>query len=394
MLGLLLAPAPLFAQAPPAEGAADARLHLGPLALDPRVSIRNLGVDTNVFNEASGATRDTTATVGPALDSWLRVGRVNLSAASSLGWNYFQRSTTQRSLDASQAGRVSLDLLWLQPHATGMYERTRQRPNLEIDTRVRHRTTTIGAGAIVGAGHRLSVDFDHERRHIDFGDASFGNQALAQVLNRNETDTSATLHYVLTPLTTFSVRTAYERDRFTFTPTRDTDSLRVMPGLTFKPLALIAGSASVGFRRFTPRHDVLPAYRGLVADVQLSYLLRDLMRVAVGVTRDLDYSFEVEEPYYVSTGVTLSITQALGARWDVVARGGRTTLDYRAARIANGQAADGHRDRIAVYGIGIGRHVGSDARLGIDVDHATRQSGVSGRAYQGLRVGGEVTYGF
>ena len=65
----------------PAIPAEEARMHLGPLALTPRFSVRNLGVDTNVFNSANLPTRDFTATFGPGVDTWLRIGRARLSGA-------------------------------------------------------------------------------------------------------------------------------------------------------------------------------------------------------------------------------------------------------------------------------------------------------------------------
>ena len=88
---------------------------------------------------------------------------------------------------------------------------------------------------------------------------------------------------------------------------------------------------------------------GVISDVDLRYQLRDLTRLAVTVARNLDYSYEVEDPYYVSTGLEATVTQALGSGWDVVARGGRTRLDYKAFLQA-GPAAAARRDRIDVYG--------------------------------------------
>src|SRR5688572_4234775 len=144
----LLIPVSLQAQASQdgSQAAAEAKLHLGPLALQPKLAIRNLGVDTNTLNASESAERDVTATVSPELQSWLRMGRLQLSSTSSIDWNYFQRLTSQRSFNGAQAGRADLSLGYVRPYVGGRFARSRQRPNLEIDARVERTTREAQAG--------------------------------------------------------------------------------------------------------------------------------------------------------------------------------------------------------------------------------------------------------
>ncbi len=80
---------------------------------------------------------------------------------------------------------------------------------------------------------------------------------------------------------------------FPYSPERDTDTLRVMPGIEFKPRALVVGSAFVGFRRFTPKDPAaLPEFTGLVANLGLSYTLLGATTFGVSYARDVNYSFE------------------------------------------------------------------------------------------------------
>jgi hypothetical protein len=51
-------------------------------------------------------------------------------------------------------------------------------------------------------------------------------------------------------------------------------------------------------------------------------------------------------------------------------------------------------DRVHSYGGGLGYHLGSDLRIGVNVDRQNRKSEVASRRYEGLRIGGSVTYGF
>ena len=68
---MLLLPVCAFAQSTDPAAIENARLQFGPLALQPRFALTNVGVDTNVRNEADAPQRDFTMTFVPALDSWL-----------------------------------------------------------------------------------------------------------------------------------------------------------------------------------------------------------------------------------------------------------------------------------------------------------------------------------
>ena len=195
-------------------------------------------------------------------------------------------------------------------------------------------------------------------------------------------------------MTTLVVDADATRDRFDFSPIRDTDSWSVMPGFEFKPLALISGRAFVGYRRFTPRSASLPSFSGAVATVDVSYIAREMTRVAVKVDWTLDYSFDVATPYFVSTGGSGSLTQLLGGNWDAVGRIGRAVLDYRTLVAPDGTSTQGRRDRVAQFGAGVGYHLGFDARLGFDGTYARRLSTAPERRYEGFRFGGSFQYGF
>ena len=137
-----------------ADPAEEARLHLGPLALTPRFSVRNLGIDSNVFNAADSPTRDFTGTFGPGVDTWLRFGRARLSGQTVIEWTYFRKADGQRSLNTTQLGRLEIDLATVTPYISGGVVRTRQRPNMEIDERVRQQRLTTGVGTRVQLGGR------------------------------------------------------------------------------------------------------------------------------------------------------------------------------------------------------------------------------------------------
>src|SRR5262249_29965032 len=78
VFGLLLGVArPAWSQPP--EGGPDpakVRVRIGPLWMNPTVSLTNLGIDQNVFNDPESAApkQDFTFTATPTTDLWLRFG--------------------------------------------------------------------------------------------------------------------------------------------------------------------------------------------------------------------------------------------------------------------------------------------------------------------------------
>ena len=201
------------------------------------------------------------------------------------------------------------------------------------------------------------------------------------------------MRYDVTPLTTFVLKAATRYDRFETARDRDSDSLSLLPGFEFKPFALISGSAAVGFRRFTTRATDRPDYTGLIAAVDITYVARDTMKLGYRATRDVDYSFEPGQAFFLSSLQVVNVTQALGYDWDVVGRFTFGRLTYPGGTVIAGELTPGRVERVRGWGTGLGRRLGEDIRIGFDVDFATRTSSLDARKYDGFRFGGSVTYG-
>lgn len=390
----LITPAVPAAQVPPGDLAAEPRIRFGPVGLTPRLAIRDVGIDTNVFNSTE-AERDFTAALVPGIDAAVRLGPFAVATRTGVEWTYYRTHTRERSFNLNQDVRVDLLFYRLAPYGGASLQQTRQRTNFEIDERVLMRTMTVIGGVRWRPGSRIAVDLEGGRREVDYGDREFGNAALAEVLNRQVEEARLALRVELTPLTTFAVRSAASRDRFEFTALRDTDSVSVLAGFELEPVALIAGAGFVGLKQFSALSPAVPDFRGVVADVDVSYTLREMTRFAVTVDRDVEYSLEPLQPYYISTSSGLRIVQAIGEAWDVTGRVGLAHLDYQNLLTADQPViSETRRDRVTSYGLGFGRRFGERVRLGLDVDRVQRESPLAGREYDGYRSGGSVTYGY
>jgi hypothetical protein len=394
---LILCPAVALAQAP--DPFASARVHIGPFAVTPSFSVTNVGVDTNVFNVWQDPKSDFTATITPAADVWLRLGPARLNLELSGSYLYFAQYSDQRALGTTDSARLELPLLHVRPWVKGSFLTVRDRPGFEIDVRVRRTETAVSGGADLQASKRTTLGVSLMRTRVDYNtDAAFLGYSLRDALNRTTTVEGALFRYALTPLTTFVTAVDVVQERFDFSPIRDSDGFRVVPGLEFAATALISGSAHVGFRRLTMKTAGVPDYTGPVAAIDLGYALLGLTRFAIQVRRDVEYSFDPAQPYYLLTGVTGSVSQAVGGPWSIEARAGIQRLAYQTVDLSGsgvaGSAVAGRVDVVRSYGAGVGYKLGPSTRIGVNADYYTRRSEIFLQQYQGLRVGSSVTYGF
>lgn len=390
----LATPGSLFAQSAVDETPAD-KFIFGPLGLTPRIALRNVGMDTNPFNLPGETDQDFTATIQPGVDSSLRIGRARLSGRTSLEYLYFQDAASQRSLNFSQEGRLELTLNRLRPYMFGGYLRTRQRPTPEIDLRVQQVTTNGGVGTGIRLGGRLRADAEVKRARYEFGEGRHGSIAVAHQLDRDSNLARFTTRFILTPLTTFLVRSDLQHDRFRYASVRDNNSFSVVPGFELKPLALISGSVLLGYKRFDAQDETVPDYSGVVGEIDAQYVMRETTLFNVQGSRDVVYSIELDQPYFVQTAGTLSVVQMMGLHWFVSGRIGQTALDYRGfvTPVDAPGPLEGRTDRVFYRGFGIGRRLGDDIRVSFDVNHVQRRTNVARSNYEGFRFGGSISYG-
>jgi hypothetical protein len=274
------------------------------------------------------------------------------------------------------------------------YAKTRERPGYEIDLRAPQSNVGLQAGIEGKVASKSFVGVRIQRLTVDFADdASFANLLLRDELNHDTTIVTLSLRQQLTPLTSIELSGTRSTDQFEFSPLRDSTSSSFNGTVTFDPLALIRGSATFGIRDFAPDSPDVPGYTGGTMAVDLAYTLLGATRFAVRAGRDIQYSFDVTQPYYLQTGIEFSVTQQVFGPVDVVGRVNEQRLAYR-DRSGVPQVAPERTDSIHSFGFGAGYHFGPDLRLGFNIDRVRRDSVIDSRTYEGLKYGTALTYGF
>jgi hypothetical protein len=371
------------------------RVRIGPLWMNPTISIPNIGIDTNVFNEPLNAQpkRDFTMTVSPQTELWLRMGRTWLSGLIVENVNWYKKYSSERGVDSSYTvgWRAPLNRLVLATDATWL--RTRSRPGFEIDARSRRQEPAYTASAEVRGFARTYIGVKGTWSSVRFDQGQFFQDVdLAAELDRTARSGAVTLRYELTPLTSVAVSAGRSEQRFKTEPSRNSSSDDYSIGLVFDPAALIKGNATIGYTRYNPEAADLPDFHGTTAAVGLSYTLLGSTRFAFDVKRGIEFSYDATQPYYLLTGVNGSLAQQIFGPFDVVGRASAERLHYRSVFDAI-VVAPNRTDRVRSYGFGLGIHMGPELRLGFNVDKERRTSVEADRQYEGLKYGSSITYG-
>lgn len=371
-------------------------MRVGPLGLTPRLELKNLGIDTNVFNEPDDQNpkQDFTFTLTPEIDAWLRMGRSWLKVAIAEDLVYFQEYASQRSANEhfDMSWRLPLNRLAFTVAPT--YLNTNDRPGFEIDARIQHTEWGGNAGVEVRAFPKTAFGLTGSYRDVTFDDSTvYAGTNVAQQLDRTETTAAFTVTHNLTPLTTLGFSGGQEQDRFKYSPLRDSDSTRLSGSVSFDPHALLKGSASFGYRNFRPVDPSLAGFSGFIALGDLSYTLLGTTRFQVQFKRDVQYSYDINQPYYIETGINGSVAQQIFGPFDAIVRGGTANLAYQ-DRTGASVAVANRVDYNHTYGGGVGYHFSTGLRVGFNIDYYHRITDVDSRRYSGLRYGMSATYDF
>jgi hypothetical protein len=391
---LLGAPSDLRAQSavgtvPEAEPPASA-LRIGPMYIKPNLAIRELGVDGNVFDSPSEPQDDYVIVLAPDLTAYMRSGVVQLSVLSSTDLTYYHKFSSERSVARQLRVRSDFHLSRIRPTVVGAIIDARNRPNHEIDLRARRsdREMTAGVGFEVSPLATAYVGATVLDTRFIEGE-TYDGVALDQALNRRGNAVQAGLRLALTPFTTMTLEGQLGKDRFVTNPLRNSDSRGATAAVTFSSDAVIVGTLRVGYRDFTPADPALADFRGLVTSGALSFNGFWRGRVTGSIERDVQYSFDDADGYYVGTTGELSYTQRVLGPFDAQVRVARGRLAYV------GAGGPGRDDAMRTYAAGVGYNRDSGARLGLTFEESRRDSVErADRRYTRRRVYASLSYGF
>ena len=369
LCGALLAAAPAAGQITAPREAA--QIEFGPLSLYPSLQILDAGFDENVFNDGTEPQRDYTLTVASRMLAVVRLGSNELMLQSGNDYVWFQEFDSERSSNAQYAMRFNLSASRFKPFIGAERVRTRARPGPEIDARARRIDRTVLGGLGFDLTPRTSLTASVRMTDTAFDDGErFRGVALDEALNRSGRGADAGVRYAVTALTTLSVTAGYEEETFDESHVRDLKRYTLGPTLEFSPDAAIRGRVETALELFKPVDPALAQRTGVAYQASLNWALYGRTAFDLGAGRNISYSYQDTEPYYLLTNVHLRITQPLAGRFDLYGGLDWDHMAYR-WRHADAAAALGESDRVDVItggsgGIGVRLGHGFYMRAGVE----------------------------
>jgi len=387
----MLCVSPVDAQGPPILPSTRV-VQAGPASLYPAISLRDVGTDSNVYNDGTVPEEDFTYTVTPRLYAVVPIGNTRFIGTGTSDFVYYRTHKDQQSVNAFFEGRYEVVEARFRPFIAAGLSTHRRREGLEIDVRARQSQATITVGAdveltpitaLTGWVRRETTSWDRDQQYLGV--------SLAEQLNYTANILAAGARFRLSPFTSIIAVAEIQRDRFDESPERDADSIRIGPTVEFENGGAFTGQARAGYRSFKPLNVVLPGYAGFAASAALSFIYLDLTRVGIDTTHDVKYSYDPLQPYYLESGVRFRVTQRIVGPFEVIAIGERSLLRHQTL---GGTAFVGRRENVTTIGGGVGLHLGERMELTFTLDRNRRASSDPvGRNYERRRVLASASYG-
>ena len=365
---------------------------LGSFQVYPSVSLRNVGFDSNIYNAPAGQREDFTYTVAPYVRTELPLGDARLVGTGGLGFVFFQKTKEQQSLNGGASGLFEVREGRIRPSLLGGFSRSRERRG-DVDERALSVSTSGRAGVDVGVSGITSLTTWVMREKTDYASGErFLGQDLSDQLDRKTTTVAAGARFDLTPLTSVVAAAALEQVRFTVDRFRDADSWKIAPTVSFAEGAILTGQAFAGMRDFRPLTNALPPFRGLIAGGDVRFSVASVTRFELRGNRDLVYSYEELQPYYLDSGGQLTLYQRLVGPVDAIALVGRRVFRYQTLTAIT---IPGRIETMTTWGGGVSFRVDDDdnMRFTFTVDRERRLSTESAlREFERTRAFGALEY--
>jgi hypothetical protein len=353
-----------------------AQIEFGTLALYPTLQILDAGLDDNVFNTPLAPQSDYTMTVASRVVSVLRLGSNELLFQAGNDYVWFNESTSERSNNTQYATRFNMSASRFKPYIGVEYLRTRMRRSPEIDARARRVDRNVLGGMAFEVSPRTALTASVRLDDTNYAEGErFHNVALDAALNRSGRGADAGVRYSVTPLTTLSVTAGYEAQEFKESHIRDLTRYTVGPMLEFSPEAAIRGRVMTALELFRPEDPALDERMGIAYQALLNWSLFGRTTFDLGTGRNITYSYQDTEPYYLLTNVRLLVTQPLPGWFELYGSYDWQHLTYSWRLDADATSSEPDRvDTLTSATGGFGMRLGQAFHVKVGVERTRRRS--------------------
>lgn len=325
-------------QIPPGLRIAD--LKIGPLYLQPRVTLSNVGWDSNITGRPDGAgkTSDFRASPGAGLKVAVPFRQQHMvTGDGQLDYLWYAETEQLRTFNGAALARYEYSSDRFEAEALGRYVDAQITqtdlteigdstvpPEFEIFEAARQRTNLLSLQGTWHLSPQIFLRGRASRRLVRLEDLDPDRTTLSDELDRTEESVGVAVGYQMTPKTSF----ALVGDWMTYdyenpSSLRDAETNRVGVEIALDPTALLNGTVLLGYRDLTPREPSALGFEGFVVDGGLGVQPGGIASITLFGTRDAFPTFFGENVYYLRQGGGVSLlgqaarSFALGAELSV-----------------------------------------------------------------------------
>ena len=285
---------PTHAADPPADPdlSIEGARRAGPFFLSPFVQLKDVGYDDNIRFDSQEQEGDTTATGGAGLNGLILWGdRGGLRFYGEADYVSFGENTDLNHWNSFARARGIFLLKHVALSLEDRFSSVRDRPNTEIDQRLRRKDNTVTAAVRTLRKGRLVMEGSLRHTNVEYSTDDLGSLTTALRLNRDVESLSLAGDVRILPKTTLTLDGIFEDIDFeSDIEGRDSEALSLLAGLRFDPSASLQGHIRLGTKSLEAPDPRYEDTHVTVGDAALSARLGRAARFKGTFARDLIFS--------------------------------------------------------------------------------------------------------
>jgi hypothetical protein len=359
-------------------------LKWGPVRVRPRLEIKNVGYDSNIFVTEANKEGDNTATLVPKFEGLVLLGnRAFFEFDEQFEYTVYAQHSGLNFWNQRGNGRVTLPFDRFGFYVEGVLNYTRDRPVDQQDIRPRRDETGLELGMIALLGWRTEVAFSHlstDWRHTDPDDPA---SDISARLDRTSTQFKVEAKYFLKGYTSLTLDATFggidfdaplvidnpAQPEYDGLYDKDSDDWSVLVGVHFKRGGPFSGEARIGHAVIDVLDPALTDLKEVVGNIDIAYRLASSTRLQLKAERRPGFTVSGSQTYFLLTSYEGRMIHFLNRRFGLEAGAWFGTLAFPPTFPP--VAAAPREDTITHYDIGLRVWMGQNS-MGNRVEYSFR----------------------
>ena len=304
-----------------------AKWQFGPFRISSYFQIRNIGYDSNIYQQAKDSNPVSDYTAALSLPSKVYVNYRNgivFSLAAVPEYAFYASQKKERSFNYSLLPELRVRLFrWLILSGSTEYGRSRRRATSEFDVRAEEKSHSYRGSVFIETARLTALGFSGYIQDFRYEDiyAPGEENILSRRLNRQERNGSLEFYYRVYSDTVFFLNGGYTEYNFQHPASffRNSYSYQVSSGLRFPLLGRIRGTLTLGYKSLLPRTKGINGFSGLFGDTSFNLRI-SRFQFRLLYRRDCYFSFWQNNLFFVEgqwgTGISFYPTSFLRLDYD------------------------------------------------------------------------------